>query len=261
MKTFFPRSFSARATRVLALTFALVTPFAAVQLAGCGGGGGGSSQSSTVTATFRLVDENGVASTGLVTLLQNGSVVISQQSTNNQVVFNIKPGTYDVVFQINGVTTRVTIVVADQGGQTFLLTSGIDTAPNLGITVSGTIRLNPTTGNVALCNDNSAPVTARVIVRVRDANGDQPIVSSTEKPKQTSNNIPANQRGTYIIGQVPGPGTYFVEVVSARGTTADPTPGQFTGRGPIFTITQGQSSVPGVNVCVNAGTFAVGDVP
>jgi hypothetical protein len=271
MKTFLPFSLSARSRRVLSLTLALAAPLAAVHLTGCGGGGGGSSSGISiplpkVNVSFQLFFANGdPATTGTVTLRQNGVDVFPSMDvgTTSQVRFTgVQAGTYQVIFQdLQGVTTRVNVVVQGTGNQTFQITSGQDaTAPSLGLTISGIIRLNPTTSNVAACTDTTTPVTARLLIRVRDANQpDRPIVAQIEKPDQTTSS--ATQAGRFQVPNIPGPGTYIVEAVTARATATDPVPFQVTGRSPIFTIEDSSTPVAGLRICANAGTFAPGDVP
>lgn len=260
-------SFTPRSRRMLVLALACTAPVAAFGLSGCGGGGGGGGISipqQLVNVSFQLIDENGNVSDGVVQLSQSGQVVAVQSSSTVDPLVqfsDIPAGTYEVVFTINGVTTPATVVVGADDAQTFQLTSGQNTAPNQGITVSGILRLNPVTGTTAACTDTSAPITARVLVRVRDANQpDRPIIATVIKPAQTSSNVPVNQRGRFQITNVPnlrvGPDSYDIEVVPAPATSADPAPGEFTGLSPVFTLSDNQDSIGGLPICVNAGTFS-----
>lgn len=253
---------SSHARRFAVVAFVVGLPLAAVTVSGCGGGGGGSSlnpvgQQQPVTVIFQLQDANGNFADGSVTLGE-GDTSRTQQSLNQRVSFTeVAPGTYNVVFTVNGVTTQGSVTVARDATQTFLLQSGTSNIPNQGITVSGIIRLNTGDANTNNCTAASAPVTARVVIRVRDVNqADEPIVTSGEKPRQDNANVPVAQRGRYQIGGLPGPGTYVLEVVSAGATASDPNPSKFTGRSAAFTVSEGQTSIPGLNICSNASESA-----
>ena len=252
---------SSRSRRFFALAFLVAVPFASVNLAGCGGGsgggplGGGTPVAKKVTVTFQLFDESGDRTDGTVTLGE-GAMGRTQQSVSSGTTFTEVPaGTYTVIFtSSSGVTTRGTIVVANDATQSFKLQSGSTTVPPRGLTISGRVLLNTGNAGVNNCGSTNTPITARVVVRVRETNSpDRPIVASTEKPNQTSGSISQNQRGAYEINGLPGPGTYEVEVVSASPTAADPNPGTFTGRSAIVTITT-QSEITGLNVCANPGS-------
>jgi hypothetical protein len=254
-------SFSSRAQRFAVAAFFVALPLGAVSLSGCGGGGGGGSIRQVtlqpVTVTFQVQDANGNFADGSVTLGE-GTESRTQQTLNQRTTFNeVTPGTYPVVFTVNGVTTEGTVTVAGDATQTFLLQSGRNNVPNQGITVSGKILVNTGDRNTNNCTAGSAPVTARVVLRVRDVNEpDQPIVASSEKPRQDGANVPQNQKGTFQIGGIPGPGTYIVEVVSATASGSDPSPPKFTGRSATFTIAEGQTTIAGLTICANPDEFA-----
>ncbi|HEX8550554.1 MAG TPA: hypothetical protein VF681_03255 [Abditibacteriaceae bacterium] len=251
-------SLSSRARRFAVMAFVVGLPLASVSMSGCGGGGGGGTirqvAQNPVTITFRLQDTNGNDADGSVTL-GAGEESRTQQSINQSATFTeVTPGTYAVVFTVNGVTTQGTVVVATDSNQTFSLQSGVSNVPNQGITVSGRILLNSGDTTTNNCTAGSQSVTARVVIRVRDVNQpDEPIVTSGEKPRQ--DNSSAAQQGRYQVTGIPGPGTYVVEVASAASTNTDPNPPGFTGRSPAFTIGEGQTSISGLNICANAKPF------
>jgi hypothetical protein len=254
--------------RAAGLALALCSTGAVISLSGCGGGGGGGNSIAPLpdtTVTFQLFDQNGLATSGTVTLQPAaGGTARVVTSTNNRAVFDkVKPGNYQVVFVIGSVTTTGTVSVSFDSAQIFALTQGTSSVPNQGITVSGRVLLNTGNANTSNCNAASAGVTARVVVRVRDINKDgSPIVASTVKADQTATSN-ALVRGTFTVSNLPGPGTYVVEVRQAGPTApgANDAPAPFTGRSPVFTISAGETARPGITICANQGTFAPGDAP
>lgn len=245
----------------------VLAAFVGLNLAGCGGGGsgGGIFQPTTVSVTIQLQDSNGAAQEGTVTL--NSQTLTT---SGGQAVFSgLKPGTYQLTYDVPNdafPSQSANIVVGNDAAQTFVAVPGVTGVVGsgggmAGITVSGRIFLNTGDPSAFNCRLGSLGVCATVLVRVRDLNqAGTPIVASQIKPDQC--NLSADQRGLFVVQNVPGPGTYRIEVRQAPPAPNAPpdTTAPFTGNSASFTVIANQS-VSDLNICANASAVAPGTPP
>ena len=231
--------------------------FLTVNLAGCGGGGGGGLTTiptpSPIGATFRIVQQDTTPSRGgSLTLTGNGQTFNGTADNNGVVTLNnVTPGTYTATFTTNSSngtalpsTTRQ-LVITRTGAQNFVLVQG-DTGQGA-FTLTGTIFENPNSGEFTNCGPTSAPVTANVLISVRDLNDTTgaPIIAQIVRPTQDSN-APIALRGRYTISLPTNPRSFRVEVGPADNNGA-----AFAGISATTTFTEGTTSLANVNVCAN----------
>jgi hypothetical protein len=231
----------------LALTGCVVVNVAA----GCGGGGGGGTgvpaPSSSVVFVLRNAAGNAV----------NGSVTLGETTLNSsggRVVFpGVTPGRYTVRFTVGGQTTSTLIVVNQTDkNQTFTLVPGSD-QPGVGITVRGRILLsdNADPNAPVACTAASQPVTAQLLLEVRDLNaGGLPVVATQIRRDQTRD--PRSTQGTYSIFNIPYRGTFRIVVRPGRAVSPNEPIQPFSGQSASFTIQPGQSEL-NLDICVRAG--------
>lgn len=234
--------------RCASLALVLLTGATALTLSGCGGGGGGGSIITLpdVTVTFQLVNGSGAPA--------NGTLVINNEtltSVGTRIVKSLQPGTYAIRFTVGGVETSATITIGTDAGQTYVLTQGVTGTPGQGITVSG--RLFRANVVPDACNAAALGYNPTVLIRVRrqEIDGTTPIVASTIKPIQSD--LDPSQQGNYIVTNVPDPGpvtgTYIVEVRPLLDQ-----PATTNGQSGTFSISTGNTSITGINVCVKDGS-------
>ena len=244
----------------------VLSGFVGLNLAGCGGGGiKGPIAPTAAEVTIKLQDSNGGALNGTVSL--NSQTLTT---SGGQAVFaDLKPGTYQLTYDVVGdafPAQTATIIVGNDSTQTFVAVPGITgvTGPSgtmAGITLSGRILLNTGDPSNFNCSFGSLGVCATVLVRVRDLNqAGMPIVASQIKPDQC--NLPADQRGLFVVQNVPGPGTYRIEVRQAPPPPNAPpdTTAPFTGNSASFTVIANQT-VADLNICANPSAVAPGTPP
>ena len=229
--------------------------FLTVNLAGCGGGGGGLTTIPTpspVGATFFLVQQDSSPSNGgTLTLTGNGQTFNGTADSSGKVVLSgVTPGTYTATFIANSSagalpSTSRTIVVTKSGAQNFVLVQG-DTG-NGAFTLSGTVFQNSNNGDFTNCTSNSAPITADLLISVRDLNDTTgaPIIAQIVRPVQDANASLA-LRGRYTISLPTNPRSFRVEVGPATNNGVI-----YAGISATTTFTQGVTSLTNVNVCAN----------
>ena len=231
--------------------------FLTVNLAGCGGGGGGLISMPTprpVGATFRIVQQDSQPSRGgTITLTGNGQTFTGTADNKGVVVLsNLPPGTYNATFTSftsNGTalpsTTR-SLTVTPTGTQNYQLVQG-DTGSGA-FTLTGTVFANPNNADFTNCTASSAPITAPLLITVRDLNDTMgtPIISQIVRPLQ-DNNAPSNLRGRYTISLPLRPTSFRVEVGPADNNGV-----VFAGFSATTTFTEGITSLANVDVCANS---------
>ncbi len=234
--------------------------FLTVNLAGCGGGGGGGLTTiptpSPVGATFRLVQQDSSPSRGGTLTLTGGGKTFQGTADNSGVVVlgNVTPGTYNATFSSftsNGIalpSTSRRLVVTRTGVQNFVLVQG-DTG-NGAFTITGTILQNSGAnggGNFTNCGINSTPITAPLLISVRDLNDTTgaPIIAQVVRP-EPDNNTPAALKGRYTISLPTNPRSFRVEV-----TPSDNNGVLYAGISATTTFTQGTTTLTNVDVCAN----------
>ena len=230
--------------------------FLTVNLAGCGGGGGGLTTIPTpapVGATFRIVQQDSTPSKGgKLTLTGNGKTFTGTADNNGVVVLsNVSPGTYTATFTafaasgtaLPSTTRQVTITKS--GAQSFMLVQG-DTG-NGKFTLTGTVLANPNNSDNTNCTSRSTPITAAVLITVRDLNDTigAPIVAQIVRPEQDST-VASTLKGRYTISLPTNPRSFRVEVSPADNNGAG-----FAGISATTTFTRGATSLDNVNICTN----------
>lgn len=231
--------------------------FLTVNLAGCGGGKGGLTTIPTpspVGATFRIVQQDSTPSKGgTLTLTGNGRSFSGTAGNDGVLVLNnVSPGTYTATFTSftsNGTalpSTSRQLTITRVGAQNFVLVQG-DTG-NGAFTLTGTIFQNPNNSDFTNCTTSSSPVTAAVLISVRDLNDTTgaPIIAQIVRPLQDSN-VAVALKGRYTISVPTNPRSFRVEVGPADNNGA-----AFAGISATTTFTQGTTSLSNVNVCANS---------
>ena len=231
--------------------------FLTVNLAGCGGGGGGGLTTiptpRPVGATFRIVQQDGTPSKGgTLTLTGNGKTFTGTADNSGVVVLsNVSPGTYTATytaFTSGGTalpsTTRQ-ITITKTGAQSFMLVQG-DTG-NGQFTLTGTVLQNPNNSDNTNCTSSSTPITAAVLITVRDLNDTigAPIIAQIVRPAQDAT-VASTLRGRYTVSLPTRPRSFRVEV-----SPADTNGVGFAGISATTTFTQGTTTLDNVNVCTN----------
>jgi hypothetical protein len=99
------------------------------------------------------------------------------------------------------------------------------------------------------------------MIRVRDLNqAGTPIVASQIKPDQC--NLAQSEWGKFVVQNIPGPGTYRIEVRQAPPAADAPpdTTAPFTGNSASFTVNANQT-ISDLDICANASSVAPGPPP
>ena len=231
--------------------------FLTVNLAGCGGGGGGGLTTiptpSPVGATFRIVQQDSTPSRGgTLTLTGNGQTFQGTADSNGVLVLQgVAPGTYNATFTaFNAAGTALpstsrSLTITRVGTQNFVLVQG-DTG-NGQFSLTGTIFQNPNNGQFTGCDANSTPITANVLISVRDLNDTTgaPIIAQIVRPVQDGN-VSIGLRGRYTISLPTNPRSFRVEVGPADNNGV-----RYAGLSSTTTFTQGTTTLANVNVCAN----------
>ena len=231
--------------------------FLTVNLAGCGGGGGGGISTiptpSPVGATFRIVQQDSAPSKGgTISLVGNGKTFNGTADNNGIVVLgNVPPGNYTATFTAinrDGIALPATtrpITITRMGAQNYLLVQGDNGAG--AFTITGTIFQNPNDNDFTNCTSASTPISANVLISVRDLNDTTgaPIIAQIIRPTQDSNPA-ANLKGRYTISLPIRPTSFRVEV-----SPADNNGVAFAGISATTTFTQGNNTLDQVDICAN----------
>ena len=231
--------------------------FLTVNLAGCGGGGGGGLTTiptpSPVGATFRIVQQDSTPSRGgTLTLTGNGQTFQGTADSNGVLVLSgVTPGTYNATFTASNAagtalpSTSRSLTITRVGTQNFVLVQG-DTG-NGRFTLTGTIFQNANNGQFTGCDANSTPITANVLISVRDLNDTTgaPIIAQIVRPVQDGN-VSIGLRGRYSISLPTNPRSFRVEVGPADNNGV-----RYAGLSSTTTFTQGTTTLANVNVCAN----------
>ena len=231
--------------------------FLTVNLAGCGGGGGGGlttiPTARPVGATFRIVQQDSSPSKGGTITLTGGGKTFTGTAGNDGVVVlsNVSPGTYTAnftAFDNSGkalATTTRALTITKSGAQNFVLVQG-DTG-NGAFTLTGTVFQNANNGDFSNCSANSSPITAPLLISVRDLNDTTgaPIIAQIVRPEQGPG-TPAALKGRYTISLPTNPRSFRVEVGPGDNNGVI-----YAGISSTTTFTQGTTSIANVNVCTN----------
>ena len=240
-------------------TLLVLGGFMTVNLAGCGGGGGSSLTTAPTPraqgVTFRILQQDSSASRGgTVTLTGNGQTQTANADSTGVAIFsNLTAGTYTATFTAfdnAGValspTTRP-VIVTNTGAQSYTLVQG-DSGGGA-FTVTGRVVANPDDGDLstANCDAQSQPITASVLISVRDLNATNgtPVIAQVVRSLQ-SDGTDANLRGRYTISLPFRPRSFRVEV-SPDGTNGAP----FAGISATTTFVPTVTTVSSVDVCTN----------
>jgi len=228
----------------------------AFNLAGCGGGSGGPGPVPTSHVRIDLRNAAGVFIPGTVRLKGvSGSFDTTLSAPTGSVTFSgVRSGHYlvTVTYDTGSPTSQTDdLFVGREARQTFVAVQGVTGVPGAGIRVNGKI-FSGTPG----CDVTSLGVAAEVLVRVRkiDPRLGNPIVASFVKPFQGPN------AGEYSIFNIPGAGTYIVEVRQAPQTAIDPS-APFCGESTTFFVSGTDTVITGRNICANADNCNVVPTP
>ena len=240
-------------------TLLVLGGFMTVNLAGCGGGGGSSLTTAPTPrsqgVTFRILQQDSSASRGgTVTLTGNGQTQTANADSTGVATFsNVTAGTYTATFTAFDnagaalpATTRP-VIITSAGAQSYTLVQG-DTGGGA-FTITGRVVANPDDGDLstANCDAQSQPITASVLISVRDLNAinGTPIIAQAVRPLQ-ADSTDANLRGRYTISLPFRPRSFRVEV-SPDGTNGAP----FAGISATTTFVPTVTTVSSVDVCTN----------
>ena len=236
-------------------SFLVLASLMAFNLAGCGGGG---SSRAVPTANVRidLRNTSGDLVTGTVRLKGvNTSYDTTLNAPTGIVTFSgVRSGNYlvTVTYDTGSPSTQTDdISIGSDRNQTFVAVQGVTGIPGAGIRVTGRI-FSGTPG----CTSTSFGLAAQVLVRVRKINPSQgnPIVATFVKPFQSTN------AGTYSIFNIPGTGTYIVEVRQAPATDGGAT-APFCGQSRSFFVGTTDTTISNIDICANADACVVGGTP